>query len=77
MLAYLAFRAGSGRVWGYSLKQIAAEVEPKVVEKTVRRAVDKFQAQGIIAIKRHGPKASEYTVHFEVDPAAKSGHFRI
>ena len=69
VLAHLAFRAGSGRVFGYSLKQIAADIsanEHEVVEKTVRRAITKFQAQGLITITRHGPEASEYTL--------KSGH---
>ena len=58
-------------MFGYSLKQIAADISAdehkhEVVEKTVRRAVAKFQAQGLVTIDRHGPKASEYTL--------KSGH---
>ena len=73
VLAHLAFRAGSGRMWDYSLKQIAAEVE--VVEKTVRRALASFKDQGIIAIKKKGPSASEYTINFEDESVAKEWTF--
>ena len=69
VLAHLAFRAGSGRVWHYSLKQIAAEVENGVNEKTVRRALATFKDQGIIIIiKKKGAAASEYTMNFEDQP---------
>ena len=63
VLAHLAFRAGSGRVWDYTLERIAADISEdgaKVVEKTVRRAVAKFKAQGIITVKNHSQKPLEY-----------------
>ena len=63
VLAHLAFRAGSGRVWDYTLERIAADISEdgaQVVEKTVRRAVAKFKAQGIMIVKNHSQKPLEY-----------------
>ena len=67
VLAHLAYRAGNGQVWNYTLVKIGGELDPPVVEKTVRRALAMFLQQGIITVKRHGSKASEYTLNFEVD----------
>ncbi len=65
LLAELAYRAGDGKVWSYSLKHLAEESE--VSKPQVQRGLAIFAAEGLIAIKRHGPKPSEYTVNFEID----------
>ena len=74
MLAYLAFRAGTGKVWNYTLEALGEG--SGVSERHVRRGLDLFAAEGLIDIKRSGPNPSEYTVNFEIDPTSKSGHFR-
>ena len=63
LLAHLAFRAGSGRVWAYTLEELALGCDGS--KPHVQRGLNLFANQGIITIKRHGPKASEYTVNFE------------
>ena len=69
VLAHLAFRAGSGKVWGYTLKQLAADIQPEVDEKTVRRAVAKFQAQGIMTVKNQSQRPLEYTPVWTLCPS--------
>lgn len=63
LLAHLAFRAGSGRVWAYTLEELALGCDGS--KPHVQRGLSLFANQGIITIKRNGPKASEYTVNFE------------
>ena len=65
LLAHLAYRASNGEVWSYSLAALAEE--SGVSERHVRRGLDLFAAQRIITINRRGPKASQYTLNFEVD----------
>ena len=71
LLAHLAFRAGCGRVWNYSLGELAQDCDGS--KPHVQRGLTLFAAQGLITVKRNGPKASEYAVHFEIDPKSYHG----
>ena len=80
LLEYLAYRAGTGQVWGYDLGDLAEG--SGVSESQVRRGLTRFVDEGIISIKRLGPRASAYTLHFDnesltdaaVDTETKSVH---
>ena len=65
----MAFRAGNGtgKVWKYSLADLAEGSGGS--KPHVQRGLTLFASEGLITVKRHGPKASEYTLHFEIDPS--------
>ena len=50
-------------MWNYTLEELAQGCDGS--KPHVQRGLNLFANQGIITIKRHGPKASEYTVNFE------------
>ena len=66
LLAHMACRAGSGRVWNYSLADLSED--SNVSKSQVRRGVAQFVEEGLITVKRHGPMASEYTLLFSDGP---------
>ena len=57
VLRYLAFRAGTGRLWGKDSKQESLAKEVGVTRDTVVKALKRFRDEGLIEAmpQHHGP----------------------